>query len=307
MNGVDARDGARDGVVKGEQLRGKRARTAIVAGCLSLTTGCVQLIVPPGAASLRYRDAIFTNVDVTSDVVYGHATDYLGRNVGLKLDAYVPRGDATTNRPAIVWVHGGGLSGGNKLMPEIVDESTVFAQKGFVSVAIDYRLNTPICDTAPNAACDVVMGDAQHDAQAAVRFLRANAATYGVDATKIAIAGTSAGAITALNVAYNPGDVGTSGNPGFASDVGAAISLSGSLQLGAPDVGEPPSLLFHGTADSQVPYAWAQATQLSALTAGVLCTMTSWQGAGHVPYVPHRAEILDQTTNFLYWELNLGG
>ena len=116
---------------------------------------------------------------------------------------------------------------------------------------------------------------------------------------------TSAGAITALNVAYNPTDVGSSGNPGEVSTVGAAISLSGSLQLGVPDAGEAPSLLFHGTADTQVPYAWAQATQIGALSVGVMCAMTTWQGAGHIPYTQHRLEILDQTTNFLYWELKL--
>jgi hypothetical protein len=38
---------------------------------------------------------------------------------------------------------------------------------------------------------------------------------------------------------------------------------------------------------------------------GLDCFLTSWAGAGHVPYLQHRTEILDQTTNFLYWELDL--
>ena len=38
---------------------------------------------------------------------------------------------------------------------------------------------------------------------------------------------------------------------------------------------------------------------------GLDAFLTSWTGAGHVPYTAHRTEILDQTTNFLYWELDL--
>lgn len=280
-------------------------RIAGVAVLAGLTSGCIQMIAPPGAAPMRYRDAVFTNVDVASNIVYGSAPNYLGTSTTLKLDMYTPRGDSAANRPAIVWVHGGGFGGGDKLMPEIVDETTVFAQKGYVNVAIDYRVTPQVCITPPNAACDVAMARVMHDAMAAVRFLRKNATLYGVDTNRIAIAGTSAGAITALNVAYNPTDVGASGNPGFSSTVGAAVSLSGSLQLGVPDAGEAPSLLFHGTADPEVPFAWAQATQLAVLGAGVMGSMTSWQGAKHIPYTAHRLEILDQTTNFLYWELGL--
>jgi len=33
--------------------------------------------------------------------------------------------------------------------------------------------------------------------------------------------------------------------------------------------------------------------------------LTTFAGAGHVPYTQHRQEIIDQTTNFLYWELDV--
>jgi hypothetical protein len=49
----------------------------------------------------------------------------------------------------------------------------------------------------------------------------------------------------------------------------------------------------------------AKETANAALAAGLDSFLTSWPGAGHVPYVQHRIEILDQTTNFLYWELDL--
>jgi predicted esterase len=138
-----------------------------------------------------------------------------------------------------------------------------------------------------------------------VRFLRANAATYHVDPDRISIGGSSAGAITALHVGFETSDFGTSGNPGFSSSVRAAISLSGASVIVAPHAGGADSLLFHGTADPLVPYQWAVNTNSQALAAGLPSELITWQGAGHVPYTQHRQEILDDTTNFLYWSMDL--
>ena len=60
--------------------------------------------------------------------------------------------------------------------------------------------------------------------------------------------------------------------------------------------GSDPVLLFHGTSDPLVPYAWAVDTQQTALAAGDLAILTTWEGAGHVPYLAHRQEILDPTS-----------
>ena len=275
--------------------------------CIALVSaGCLHLITPPGAAPLRYRDAVFTDFTKITDVTYGSAVDQQGQTVTLKLDVYSPTGDTATSRPAIVWVHGGGFSSGNKTSPEIVDEATTFAKKGYVNVSISYRLEPSGCSAAvPTASCIQAIVDAMHDAQAAVRFLRANSATYGVDTARIAIAGTSAGAITALNVGFNPNDPGSSGSPGHSSAVRAAVSLSGAEILGTADAGEAPSLLFHGTADPLVPYDWAVNTVNQANRAGLVSILSPWPGEGHVPYVAHRTQILDETRNFLYFELDL--
>lgn len=284
-----------------------RFRLLALAACLVIVaTGCdLRLLVPPGDAPLRYRDPVFAAVTKTSDVTYGSAVDQQGNTVTLKLDVYRPTGDTITNRPAVVWVHGGGFSSGNKTSPELVDEATTFAKKGYVNVSINYRLSAGCSASAPTASCVQAIIDAMHDAQAAVRFLRATAATYGVDANRIAVAGTSAGAITALDVGANPNDPGTSGNPGYSSAARAAVSLSGAKILGREDAGDAAILLFHGTADTLVPYQWALNTLNEAKAAGLQAELTTWQGAGHVPYLQHRTEILDQTTNFLYWELDL--
>jgi acetyl esterase/lipase len=203
-------------------------------------------------------------------------------------------------------VHGGGFSGGDKTSGELVDESNVFSKKGYVNVSIDYRLLAAGCSAGgPTSGCLTAITDAQHDAQAAVRFLRKNAATYRVDPDRIAIGGSSAGAITALQVGANSEDPGVSGNPGFSSAVKGAVALSGAKLLGpAMSAGDAAELMFHGTNDNLVPYQWAVNTQNEAKAAGLLSYLTTYQGEGHVPY-NHRDEILLQTSNFLYGVLDL--
>jgi acetyl esterase/lipase len=273
---------------------------ALVAGCAT------PFVAPPGDAPVRYRDLVFGSVTTTSGVSYGRATDQQGVDVDLRLDLYSPQGDTVTARPAIVWVHGGSFRSGSSTSPEIVDQATTFARKGYVTASINYRLSTGGCSAAaPSAGCITAIVDAQHDAQAAVRFLRSRAAAYGIDPERIAIAGSSAGAITALNVGYNRTDPGASGNPGWSSGVRAAVSLSGAMLLATADAGDAPALLFHGTADTTVPYQWAVNTVDAAKAANLAVYLTTFDGAGHVPYAQHRAEILDQTTNFLFWELDL--
>jgi para-nitrobenzyl esterase len=273
-----------------------------------VAAGCgLHTITPPGPAPLRYRDAVFTNVTTTTDITYGSAPDQQGNTVTLKLDMYQPTGDTSSLRPAIVWVHGGSFSGGDKTSGELVDEATVFSKQGYVNVSINYRLNPAGCSAAGGSTVTCVQEiiDAQHDAQAAVRFLRKNATTYGIDPDRIAVGGTSAGAITAIHVGANSEDPGTSGNPGFSSSVKAAVALSGAKIIGnAESAGDAPSLLFHGTADPLVPYQWAVNTVNEATAAGIVSYLTTYPGEGHVPY-NHRDQILAETTNFLWWTLDL--
>ena len=208
-------------------------------------------------------------------------------------------GDAVTQRPLVVFVHGGGFSGGSRTSQEIVDEATTLARQGFVTASISYRLTPGGCSASgPTAECVTAIIQAKEDAQAAVAFLRSEATTYGIDPGRIAIGGSSAGAITAANVAFSSTDSPTTA-------VQAAVSLSGAHLLTVPNAGDAPLLLLHGTADSVVPYAWAQATVTAATDAGVRAVLTSWQGGGHVPYAQHRTEILEQTRNFLYLHMDL--
>src|SRR5262245_8713328 len=221
-----------------------RRRRWLVAAVLSLVVlmaaGCA-LTEPPGAAPLRYRDDMFA-VARTNGIVFGHAVNQDGATITLALDMYQPNRDTVAARPAIVWVHGGSFVGGSSTSPELVDEENYFAQKVYVNVSIDYRLDSVGC-TNPSSAltrCITAIQQAQQDAQTAVRYLREQAATYGIDTDRIAIGGTSAGAITALNVGYSPENPGPGDHQGFSSAVRAAPSLSGAQSASSPaHAGDP--------------------------------------------------------------------
>jgi para-nitrobenzyl esterase len=289
-----------------------RRRRLLVGAALSLlfvlvAAGCDPLLTPDGPAPLRYRDDIFSAVTKTADITYGSAVDQDGNTVTLALDMYQPTGDSVQARPAIVWVHGGSFCCGSKTSAEIVDEANYFARKGYVNVSINYRLVDGGCTGGSDLTrCLTAIQQAQQDGQTAVRFLRERAAAYRIDPTRIAIGGTSAGAITALNVGYSPENPGPGDHQGFSSAVRAAQSLSGAqLASSTINAGDAPAVLFHGTADNLVPYSWAQTTVTNATNAGLLAVLVTFEGDGHVPYQQHRLEILEDTRNFFYWQLDV--
>jgi acetyl esterase/lipase len=292
----------------GRAIASRRRWTAVVAVLLAVVlVGCDPLATPTGDAPLRYRDDVFPSVTRTQNITYGSAVDQDGNTITLRLDLYQPAGDTVTARPAVVWVHGGNFCCGSKTSAEIVDEANAFARMGYVSVSIDYRLASGGCAGGGDVVrCVTAIQHAREDAQTAVRFLRAQAATYRIDPNRIAIGGSSAGAITALNVGYSPENPGPGAHQGHSSAVRAVQSISGAMIASGPiDAGDAPALLFHNEQDPLVSYTWATNTVDQATAAGLMAVLRTWEGSGHVPYSEHKAQILTETRNFFYWRLDL--
>lgn len=256
------------------------------------------------AAKTRYKDPVFSGVTVTKNIAYGKAKGRDGRPETLRLDVYQPRGDRVSRRPAVVWIHGGGFSSGDKGSGPAPVLAKRFARLGYVTVSINYRLLlTTGCSGANGVApeCyDAALKDVQ-DAQAAVRWLRRNARSYRIDGSRIGVGGESAGAIMSVGVAALSKTPGTSGNPGYSSKVRAFVSISGGVPNGLfIDRNTAPGLLFHGTKDNLVPYQWSLDTAAAMRKAHVPVVLKTLRGAGHVPWARYKALFESTSTSFLY-------
>lgn len=108
--------------------------------------------------------------------------DYTGNNdIFQKLDIYIPPG-LTAPAPVIVFIHGGGWATGSKGANNVGYYEPCY-NAGFICVDINYRL-TANNDRWPKQI---------EDCKAAIRFLKANATTYGIDKCRFGVMGSSAG------------------------------------------------------------------------------------------------------------------
>ena len=104
------------------------------------------------------------------------------------LDLYIPKGE--TDPPLFVLVHGGGFLFGDTETRQCRFMYRYFRDHGFAVASVQYRM-----------AKEAAYPAAVEDVKAAVRFLRAHAADYGYDASRIAIWGESAGGYLATMAA----------------------------------------------------------------------------------------------------------
>ena len=295
--------------------------TLLLAWLLVLGTwqaACAQ--TPLDTTAGRFFQPFFAGVTVTPNVVYGSAVTYLGTTQTLLMDIYQPTGDASPERPVIIFAHGGGFVAGSRTDAYMVKVCTQFARMGYVTASIEYRLGFPLtglrqpADT-PQVARAAIRG--MQDLRAAVRFFRADAAganLYRASASRIAVGGSSAGAFAALEVGYLDktsevpayvglstmgGIEGNSGNPGYNSYPLAVLNLSGATERpGVIEVGNAPLYSAHGTADATVPYLQGKVGSLLppkyvygsgrlnpyATSIGVPNQLRTLRGAGHVPF-----------------------
>ncbi len=180
----------------------------------------------------------------------------------LDMDIYLPENDPETERATIVYVHGGGFKNGTRNSQGIQDFCMNLATHGYVAVSISYRLTRKNKDTAFGCDCPATeklntFRAAVEDLQDATYFLIENREQFGIDPQKIIIAGSSAGAETVLNAAYEPPFCYglDSGPVAYAGVIGMAGAIPDSSKI--YDESAVPSLLFHGTDDNLVPYASA--------------------------------------------------
>ncbi|MCM8530588.1 MAG: alpha/beta hydrolase [Lentisphaeraceae bacterium] len=143
------------------------------------------------------------HMSIKQDIVY----ETLGERK-LHLDLFQPK-NMTESTPLIIWIHGGGwMHGSKRLSPYRI---AGFISKGFTVASVEYRLSG-----------EAIFPAAITDCKAAVRFLRAHADKYKLDANNIGVWGSSAGGHLAAFL-------GTSGGV-KEFDVGSNLKVSSKVQ-----------------------------------------------------------------------------
>lgn len=141
---------------------------------------------------------------VENDIVFGN-----GGGQDLKRDLARPsEGDGPF--PALVLLFGGGLGYYTEDRGQCSGEILHAAQRGYVAVAIDYRLTS----IKENGKTKDLFPAQIYDVKAAVRWLRANASKYRIDPSRIGVSGWSSGGHFALLLGLTVPSDGLEGDSG---------------------------------------------------------------------------------------------
>jgi acetyl esterase/lipase len=224
----------------------------------------------------------------------------------LRLDLHLPAGQPPF--PLVVWVHGGGWSSGTKTLAA-GHAALRQRSRGYAVASVEYRLSG-----------EAIFPAQIQDVKSAVRWLRANAARHGLDATRVAAWGSSAGghlvALLGTSASVPALEDLRQGSAGESSRVQAVVDWYGptdfllqapahhaatspeSLLLGCDiddcpdrvalanpityvDATDPPFLIQHGTRDGTVEPLSSAALHAALLAAGAVSTYVPIEGAGH--------------------------
>lgn len=268
----------------------------------------------------RYRQAVFQGYTLTPQVPYGMNTNVEGLPQPLFMDIYEPLLDTLDKRPLLITAFGGSFAYGDKKSPDLLLMIDSFTKMGYVCASFDYRLLYETLPPNQFMAIKAVIRAVQ-DGKAAIRYLKANADMYGIDTTRIAMIGVSAGGFIALHNQFldRPEELngyitpeqldsmggleGTSGTPGYSSKVNAIVNLCGALGKASwMDNNIVPVYSMHGTADGTVPYGHDTISLFGSVITVVDGSyaidtfaknhgltnhqLYTWYGAGHTPFVP---------------------
>jgi len=230
------------------------------------------------------------NYKVIPDVEYSRPDGF-----SIKLDAHIPPGKGPF--PAVILVHGGGWSEGDKAGKFIQPLFAPLDQTGFAWFSINYRLAPQFSYPAP-----------EEDVEAAVRFVKQHAKEYKVNPSRIALMGESAGGHL-VNVAGAKNDVRVAAVVCFYGPIDMvewAKRLEGkpltpavqaffktqTLEAGRENIRQtspriylnkktPPFLVIHGTKDEAVPYSQALLTVELFKKLGIPCELITVEDGVH--------------------------
>jgi len=223
---------------------------------------------------------------------------------GVDLNAYIflPEGHhASDKRPAIVFFFGGGWNSGSP--NQFVEHCKHLASRGMVAITADYRVASRHGVKAISCV---------RDAKSAIRWTRQNAAKLGIDPDRIVAGGGSAGGHLAactgvINGLDEPDeDAAISSQPNAMALFNPALVLAEIVSSSTRDTeriedlparlgvepkelspfhhvaaNQPPTIIFHGVADSTVPYRTAEKFTAAMKAAGNDCELVGYKEQEH--------------------------
>lgn len=196
----------------------RKELAVLAAASLLVTTATAQdLMGQSPEAQVVDVPVVQGRIDAISSVVYSQVFER-GRSVrGLKMTLFVPR--TKEKKPAVLYFPGGGFTSADH--EKFLEMRYALARAGYVVAACEYR-------AVPNKFPALL-----EDAKAAVRWMRAHASEFGVDANRIGLLGDSAGGYVVQMAGATNGeknwDVGDFKE--VSSDVQAVVSIYGISDL----------------------------------------------------------------------------
>ena len=261
--------------------------------------------IPLFACALLLEAAITVCAKPSYPPVISDAREVIYKNASssdLKLWILEPHGlKKGDKKPVIVFFFGGGWRGGTPTQFEM--QCKYLASRGMVAITADYRVSSRHQTKA--TAC-------VEDGKSAIRWIRGNADTLGIDPRRVAAGGGSAGGHVAAAIATIDGfesqgeDLDISSRPDALALFNPAVSLDSigkefimpeEKKATLPDrVGTnpkklspyhhidknlPPTIIFHGTQDSAVPFVTVRLFQEKADRLGLSCKLVTFPGKPH--------------------------
>ncbi|EIP99633.1 prolyl oligopeptidase family protein [Opitutaceae bacterium TAV1] len=265
------------------------------------------------AAKLLFLSGVFAQAaDRVEELPGAQAVIY--RQIGeaiLRLHVFLPPDHrASDRRPAMLIFFGGSWERGDPT--QFARHATYFASRGMAVILPDYRTR----QYHGQSPLDCVA-----DAKAAMRWTRGHAAGWGIDPTRIAAAGGSAGgylaAATVIDALEEPGvDTSVSCRPDAlvlfnpvldTTPTGFQTEKFGERALAASPVhnvrpGMPPTIVFHGKADALVPCEQAERYAAAMEAAGNTCRLLTYEKQGHGFYIRkprYYTQVIQEADRFL--------
>jgi acetyl esterase len=214
----------------------------------------------------------------------------------LKLYIFQPsEHDDPEQLPSVVFFHGGGWGGGHAW--QFVPQCKYLAERGIVAISVEYRVRK---------RQGVTPFECVADAKSAIRWVRVHASEFGIDKDRIAAGGGSAGghlaACSALIKEFDEKneDLSISSIPGALVLFNPVLDVPEILHILPKKiikafkgreteispihhivVGAPPTIIFHGTADDNVPFHQTTRFCDEMKKYGNQCEVVPFEGLGH--------------------------